>query len=114
MANIPFSQLKTMFHKMKYEAGWNTAGPLLWGYFFTDPDRDRLKPLATHLTSLGYRLVNLYPTDDRSTHFLHVERIEVHTPKSLDQRNRELNEVAAEFEVKYDGMDVGPIPSGVN
>lgn len=110
MANIPIGQIEQMFLGMKNEAGWDVTGKLLWGYFFTDREPQKLEPLAAHLVQLGYRFVRIYETDDRSTHFLHVERIEAHTPASLCERNSELNKLAAKFGVEsYDGMDVGPV-----
>lgn len=112
MPKIPLAHLEEMFRNMRTEAQWDTTAPLLWGYFFTDPDATRLQPVAHHLASLGYRVVSIYPTDDGSTCFLHVERVEVHTPRSLDARNAELEALAARFRIEsYDGMDVGPAPA---
>ena len=115
MADIPLARLEQMFQNMEREAGWNTKGQLLWGYFFTDRNPQNLKPLAEELVKSSYRFVSIYETDDRSTHFLHVERIESHTPKSLFDRNTELNLMAEQFAVDtYDGMDVGPVPTQPN
>ena len=42
--------------------------------------------------------------------WLHVEKTEIHTPDSLDQRNQALYRFAAEHGLDaYDGMDVGVI-----
>jgi Regulator of ribonuclease activity B len=110
VANISIYQLEQMFANMKNKSGWNTSGELLWGYFFTDPQPQKLEPLAAHLVELGYRFVSIYETDDRSTHFLHVERIEAHTPASLFSLNTQMNALAMKFAVaSYDGMDVGPV-----
>ena len=110
MADIPIQVLEQMFTNMRNKTGWDTSGDLLWGYFFVDREPKKLEPLATHLMELGYRVVSIYETDDRSTHFLHVERIETHTPDSLFERNAELNMLATSFGVdNYDGMDVGPV-----
>jgi hypothetical protein len=82
---------------------------MLWGYFFTDPDPKKLEPIAKQLSHSGYRVVSIYPTDDESTHFLHVERVEHHTPRTLDARNQEFYALAVKFGITtYDGMDVGP------
>jgi hypothetical protein len=110
VAKIPLTNLEAMFHSMRTKSGWNTDGPLLWGYFFTDKAEKPLLPLAQHLADSGYRIVQLYPTDDDSCFMLHVERIERHTPGSLYQRNSELEKMAIQFGVEsYDGMDVGPV-----
>jgi Regulator of ribonuclease activity B len=87
---IPLDKLKEMFADMRTNPGykkWNVDGPQLWGYFFTDPDSKKLQPVAEYLSSNGYRFVAIYPTDDKSTFFLHVEKVEHHTPESLNQRN---------------------------
>ena len=43
-------------------------------------------------------------------YWLHVEKIETHTPMSLDGRNDELYKLAHEFGIDtYDGMDIGPV-----
>lgn len=109
---ISLDQLKEMFADMRANPGykkWNIDGPLLWGYFFTDPDPKKLRPVAEYLSSKGYRFVAIYPTDDKSTFFLHVEKVEHHTPESLNQRNLEFYKLANRFQLgSYDGMDVGP------
>jgi hypothetical protein len=106
---IQLEQLEEMFSQMRAKAPWNVDGPLLWGYFFTDRNAEKLKPVAKLLQERGYRLVNIYPTDDRSTFVLHVEKIEHHTPASLDTRNHEFYRLAEEYRLdSYDGMDVGP------
>ena len=41
--------------------------------------------------------------------WLHVEKVETHSPESLNKRNGELDRFASAFpSVEYDGMDVGP------
>jgi hypothetical protein len=110
---ITLEALKTMFAGMRADTGhekWNVDGDLLWGYFFTDPDPRKLQSLADYLAKNGYHYVNIYPTDDKRTFFLHVERIEHHTPESLNQRNVEFYKLVKQFHVDtYDGMDVGPV-----
>jgi hypothetical protein len=111
---ITLEQLNQMFADMRAGPNykkWNVDGDLLWGYFFADRDAKKLQPVADHLTKAGYRLVRIYPTDDKTEFFLHVEKVEHHTPESLDRRNQELNELADHFHIEsYDGMDVGPLP----
>lgn len=99
-----------MFTDMRTTPQLNVDGDLLWGYFFTSREQKKLEPVAARLGSVGYRVVDIYPTDDESTHFLHVERVETHTPESLHARNKELEGLAVEFGIdSYDGMDVGPV-----
>ena len=107
---IPLAMLEDMFANMRLKSKWNVDGDLLWGYFFTDNDPYKLAPVAKYLSAEGYRIVQTYPTDDDTTHVLHVERIEHHTPHSLYDRNRELETVATSFHIaSYDGMDVGAV-----
>jgi len=59
---------------------------------------------------MGYRIVDLHSAEDGATHVLHVERVERHSPRSLDRRNQELDALAESSGVaSYDGMDVGPV-----
>lgn len=107
---ITLEQLEAMFANMRAQATWNTDGELLWGYFFTDPDPKKLERLVDPLTKAGYRFGSIYETDDKATHFLHVEKIEKHTPQSLHLRNAEFYRMAEEYGLEsYDGMDVGPV-----
>jgi hypothetical protein len=107
---ITLEILEDMFANMRTQTSWNVDGEMLWGYFFTDPNPNKLEPLADHLSNAGYHVVSIYETDDRSTYFLHVERVEAHTPRTLFARNAEFYLLADEFKVEsYDGMDVGPV-----
>lgn len=107
---IQLEQLEQMFANMRSEAKWDVDGQLLWGYFFTDQNPEKLKPVKDELIKNGYHFVDIYPTDDKSTFFLHVEKIEHHTPQSLYQRNLKLYKLADKYQIEsYDGMDVGPV-----
>jgi len=109
---IPLSKLELMFEGMRATPGWNPDGPLLWGYFFTDPDQSLLRRAAAILSSEGYSFVGIHKTADGQSSFLHVERVEAHSAQTLYARNEGLEQFAAEFGLeRYDGMDVGPIPS---
>lgn len=84
-----------------------------WSYFFVDPERSKLKPVADRLDGLGYEVKGfLDPSenDDNPVYFLRADRIERHTVDSLLARNEQLHEIARRFEVEdYDGMDVGAV-----
>lgn len=102
--------LEEMFGNMRAKTKWNIDGDLLWGYFFFDRRQEKLSLLGQELQKSGYRLVNLYPSDDRSTYVLHVEKIEHHTPQTLHARNQEFYRLAEQNGIdSYDGMDVGPV-----
>ena len=112
---ITLQQLKEMFSNMRAKTKWNLDGDMLWGYFFTDPDLKKLESIAKHLSETGFHVVSIHPTDDQSTHVLHVERVEHHTPETLDIRNKEFEALAVKFHIEtYDGMDVGPVPPKSN
>jgi hypothetical protein len=107
---ITLQKLEQMFSGMRAETNWNVDGDMLWGYFFTDPDPQKLARVAQHLERVGYRVVSIYETDDKNTHVLHAERAETHSPQTLHARNLEFYQLADEFGLEsYDGMDVGPV-----
>jgi hypothetical protein len=107
---ITLPELEDMFANMRANTKWDVDGELLWGYFFTDPDPKKLERIVEPLTNSGYRFVSIYETDDKSTYFLHVERVEKHSPETLYARNAEFYKLAEKFGLEsYDGMDVGPI-----
>ena len=107
---ITLESLQEMFADMKANPSWNIDGDLLWGYFFTDPDPEKLQPVADYLETAGYKFVDIFPADDKEVYWLHVEKIEHHTPETLDQRNQEFYALADRFNLEsYDGMDVGPV-----
>ncbi|MRW88703.1 ribonuclease E inhibitor RraB [Duganella sp. FT80W] len=95
-----------MFSNMRKNAPWKVDGPLLWGYFFDGQDRKKLEQLAAELNGKGYGTVGINAQQDKLV--LHVEKVETHTPASLDDRDQEFYAVAERYGVFYDGMDVGP------
>ena len=112
---IPLEKLQAMFANIRAQTHWNVDGPLLWGYFFLDPDRARLDAAATELSAKGYRIVDIAKVDGRELFRLHVERVEVQTPESLYARDIELEALARKLHIRnYDGMDVGPAPAAAS
>lgn len=107
-------RLEEMFSDIRKKTNWGIDGPMLWGYFFTDRDSQKLAVASSALQAQGYRFVDIFvPELDEGVEeyfFLHVEKEEVHTVDSLDRRNRELYAFAEQFNLgSYDGMDVGPV-----
>jgi len=113
---IDIQTIEEMFADIREKTDWNIDGPMLWGYFFTDSSRDKLKKLADVLEQQGYTFVELFIPEiddgEEEYHFLHVERIEPHTVLSLHERNQQLYALAEKHDIDtYDGMDVGPAPA---
>jgi hypothetical protein len=110
---ISQAQIDAMFANMRAHAPWNVDGPLLWSFFFLDPDKAKLQSVGTDLSAQGYRLVDIVPTRAGDRFRLRVERVETLTPATLYARDIELEAMARKFGVQsYDGMDVGPAPKG--
>lgn len=107
--------IEDMFAANRARGRWDMDGPLLWGYFFTSDTPEPLEAAAPALAAQGYRLVELYSTEDEDVpelFWLHVERAETHSIDTLDKRNRQFDAFAAKWGLaNYDGMDVGPVPA---
>lgn len=115
-AQSPVSRdrLQKMFADIARNTKWDMSREMLWGYFFTHPNRQLLESVTIELSRLGYRVVGIYLSDKKQRDepdlwWLHVERVEIHSVESLDARNKELTEFASRHGLaSYDGMDVGP------
>jgi len=111
---ITLESLVEMFNNVENNSQWDMAKNMLWGYFFTHNEPQKLEQAAGVLNEQGYRIVDIYLSDkdepnDPDMFWLHVEKTETHSPESLDKRNDELYIFANEFGLdSYDGMDVGP------
>ena len=105
---ISLDQIEGMFSQIRGNTDWDITGPLLWGYFFTDADKEPLEKLNTILVGENYQHVGIHFDE---VWWLHVEKVEAHSVSSLNERNLEFYKLAAENDVDcYDGMDVGPRP----
>ena len=104
-----------MFANIQSNTEWDMSTNMVWGYFFTHNEPKMLEKAAKVLKDQGYNIVDIYMSDketenDPNLFWLHIEKVEVHTPTSLDKRNNELYIFAHNFGLdSYDGMDVGPI-----
>lgn len=115
---ITLEQLEDLFASIDRAGAWDMTRPMLWGYFFTDRSAEKLEGLIAPLTDRGCRFVDIFeaevPEGTPAYFFLHVEKAEVHTARSLFARNAELYALADEHRIDaYDGMDVGPVPSSL-
>ncbi len=106
------ARLHQMFADAAQKTKWDFKGNLLWGFFFNNPAREPLIPLSRELETKGYRLANIYQDDPKERWWLHVEKIEIHTPESLYERESELRSlIANNGSTVYDGWDVGSSPA---
>ena len=97
------------FKNMRTKTKWNIEGDMLWGFFFTNPTKEPLVPVAKDLEKKGYRIVDIYQDDKKIDWWLHVEKIEVHDVDSLTKREYELVALAERAGLgSFDGWDVGP------
>jgi len=112
--HISTAQLEDMFANIRAKTTWEIDGDMLWGYFFTSPNRGELERIGVALASDGYRLVEIRERESDSPEEtpewqLHVERVEHHTVVALYNRNIQFEGIARQHrDVIYDGMDVGP------
>ena len=112
---IAIEQLEEMFSNIKSTTDWDISGDMLWGYFFTNSDTAKLETVKELLVSQGYRYVDIHLADKNEPNgpdifWLHVEKVETHSPKSLDETNNKFYLLAHEFNLdSYDGMDIGPV-----
>lgn len=96
-----------MFLNMKAQ-GVNTDTKMLWGYFFIAKDTADFGQVKTMLKSQNFKFVEIFQ-DDNKNYWLHFERNELHNPKSLFNLNEKLYSIADEYQITYDGFDVGNI-----
>jgi len=105
--------IQEAFEQMQTEMLWDTRSGLLYEHFFTDPDLSKLEEVAHFLEMSGYHVVNVYPNEDESSHFLQMALARIHTPVSLHAQNLEFNQVALSFKIEsYDGWEAGPVVAG--
>jgi hypothetical protein len=111
---ITLDNIKAMFTSVADGAGWDLSKPMEWGYFFTDRKRAKLETALKELQQQGFAYVDMFiPQLDEGQEdyfFLHVMKVDVHTPESLFEQNARLYALAAKHGLdSYDGMDVGPL-----
>ena len=113
------SQLETIreiFTQAKQEDNWNLDEPMLYSFYFVDEDVDKLEKLGLKLEADGYDFVDIFELGDEETnestgeYLLHIDKVEIHTPESLAERNVEFQRLANEYEIEtYDGWEFGEV-----
>jgi len=99
-------KIKSIFDQIEVQ-GVDTKQNLLYGYFFMDKDKLKLNKLKDELLTQSYRFVEL-DKKYSGTFMLHVEKLEKHTRKSLQEREQKLRAMAAKYNISsFDGFDIG-------
>ncbi len=115
-ARLSREAITAMFDAARKAQTWSIDGKCQWGYFFFDPDRQKLQSAGAKLEEEGYRLVGVRGPMRAKAGFryiLHVEKVERHSVDTLLARNEQLSAFAAKHGLEsYDGMEVAPLPSG--
>jgi len=108
--------IRKIFDDAKREDNWNLNEEMLYSYYFVDEDVDKLEKLGLKLEEDEYDFVDVFELGDEETdestgeYLLHIDKVEVHTPESLAQRNVEFAKLAKEYELKtYDGWEFGEV-----
>lgn len=106
--------IKQIFAEAKQEDNWNLEEPMLYSFYFVDKSIEKLEKLGLKLEADGYDFVDIFELGDEETnestgdYLLHIDKVEIHTPESLAQRNVEFQTLANEFELEsYDGWEFG-------
>jgi hypothetical protein len=113
------SQLETIreiFAQAKTEDNWNLDEPMLYSFYFVDESVEKLEKLGLKLEAGGYDFVDIFELGDEETnestgeYLLHIDKVEIHTPESLAERNVEFQKLADEYEIEtYDGWEFGEV-----
>ena len=106
-ADTTRAELASWLDALRSRGTITVSKPLPWHYVFSGSESRRLEALSVELVSAGYAIVTLVPGDGTR---LVLARTELHTPASLERRNRDLAAVAQRHGVRYDGVDVPPGP----
>ncbi|HXH69749.1 MAG TPA: ribonuclease E inhibitor RraB, partial [Pyrinomonadaceae bacterium] len=108
--------IKKIFDDAKQEDNWNLGEEMLYSFYFVDEDVDKLEKLGLQLEVDGYDFIDIFELGDEETdestgeYLLHIDKVEIHTPESLAQRNVEFAKLAEEYEIKtYDGWEFGEV-----
>jgi hypothetical protein len=108
--------IRKIFDDAKREDNWNLNEEMLYSFYFVDENVDKLEKLGLKLEEDGYDFIDIFELGDEETdastgeYLLHIDKVEIHTPESLAQRNVEFQKLADESEIKtYDGWEFGEV-----
>lgn len=108
--------IKEIFAQAKSEDNWNLDEPMLYSFYFVDESVEKLEKLGLKLEADGYDFVDIFELGDEETnestgeYLLHIDKVEVHTPESLAERNVEFQKLADQYEIEtFDGWEFGEV-----
>ena len=108
--------IREIFNDAKTQDSWNLEEEMLFSFYFVDKNVDKLEKLGLKLEADGYDFIDIFELGDEKTdvstgeYLLHIDKVEMHTPESLAQRNVEFQTLADEYEIEtYDGWEFGEI-----
>ncbi|HEY0050550.1 MAG TPA: ribonuclease E inhibitor RraB [Pyrinomonadaceae bacterium] len=108
--------IKEIFAQAKQEDNWNLDEPMLYSFYFVDESVDKLEKLGLKLEADGYDFIDIFELGDEETnvstgeYLLHIDKVEIHTPESLAERNVAFQKLADEYEIEtYDGWEFGEV-----
>ncbi|MBX7172475.1 MAG: ribonuclease E inhibitor RraB [Pyrinomonadaceae bacterium] len=108
--------IREIFAEAQQEDNWKIDEPMLYSFYFVDKNIDKLEKLGLKLEADGYDFIDIFELGDEETekstgeYLLHIDKVEVHTPESLAQRNIDFQKLADEFEIEmYDGWEFGEV-----
>lgn len=99
-------RVETIFRRIRAESGWDMNAPHRYGYSFVNNTPTQLRELSCELGHEGYRLVRLELVPDDGQWWLEMEREELHSPRTLHERNVYFSKLAEARHVLYYGWDV--------
>jgi hypothetical protein len=108
--------IKEIFATAENEDKWNLREEMLFSYYFVDESIERLEKLGAKLEADGLDFIGIFEIGDEETdestgeYLLQIDKVEIHTPESLAQRNVEFQNLADEHEIaSYDGWEFGEV-----
>ncbi|HEY0429164.1 MAG TPA: ribonuclease E inhibitor RraB [Pyrinomonadaceae bacterium] len=107
--------IREIFETARTENGWNLDEEMLYSFYFIDESIEKLEKLGQLLEQGRFDFIEIFELADEKTkestgeHLLQIDKVEIHTPESLAERNVEFQKLAEEYEVGYDGYEFGEV-----
>ena len=100
------SDLNQLFARMQ-AAGFDTASPLKWCFYFTDPDKAKLRLVYAELEANEYVLESVDKAETGEQWTLFASKQDILSAEALYERNQVFNTLASSCGVEsYDGWRV--------